>query len=156
MFDFAEVRDLERRLQNRKVLSVFVDTRETADGPSWRRKLDRALARLEATGPCPSSGDRTARELCMGHLRTTLEGIREAPEAPGWIAYVTTDDVVAGYPVDTRVETAVFWQTGIVTAPVLDATAKRPQTQPAASPARVAVQRLAGTRPPMRIHAPLA
>jgi len=34
MFDFAEVRDLERRLQNRKVLSVFVDTRGTADDPS--------------------------------------------------------------------------------------------------------------------------
>ena len=92
----------------------------------------------------------------MAHLRTTLEGIREAPEAPGWVAYVTTDDVVAGYPVDTRVETAVFWQAGIVTAPLLEATAKRPQTQPVASSARVAVQRLAGTRPPMRIHAPPA
>ena len=156
MLAFAELDALQRRLRNRKVLSVFVDTRSMADGPSWRGKLDRTLARLEATPPYLPSGERTARELCVAHLRTTLESIREAPKEPGWVAYVTTDDVVAAFPVDTPLETTVFWQIGIVIAPLSVAAAKHPQIQRPASPPRAAVQRLAVTRPPVRIQAPQA
>lgn len=156
MLAFAELHEIQRRLRNRKVLSVFVDTRGTADGPSWRRGLDQALARLEVTAPYLPRGEHTARGLCVAHLRTTLESIREAPKEPGWVAYVTTDDVVAASPVDTPVETTVCWQIGIVIAPLLAAAAKRPQIQLTASPARFAVQRVAGTRPLMRSHAPPA
>lgn len=153
MVAFAELHEIQRRLCNRRVLSVFIDTAGTADGPSWRAKLDRTLARLDATAPPLPSGERTARELCMAHLRTALEGIRGKPQEPGWVAYVTTDDVVAACPLDTRVETAVFWRTGIVMTPLLE-TAKRPPMQLAPSRARFALQRLAGSRPLMTSHAP--
>jgi hypothetical protein len=119
MLAFAELGQLERRLRSRKVLSVFVDTSAPEDGSAWRVKLDRALARLDATSL--SSGDRTARELCMAHLRTALEGRREAPGRPGWVAYVTTDDVVAAEPVPVAVETGVFWDNGIVVGPLAPA-----------------------------------
>lgn len=152
MIAFAELHELQRRLGHRKVLSVFIDTAGTADGPSWRVKLDRALARLDATAPHLPSGERTARELCMAHLRTTLEGIRGTLTEPGWVAYVTTDDVVAACPLDTRIETAVFWQTGIVMAPLLE-TVKRPAMALAPSRARFALQRLTGSRPLMTSHA---
>jgi hypothetical protein len=121
MITFGELRDLGRRLQNRKVLSVFVDTSAIASAKrfGWREELNRALARLEVTPPQLSSGERTARELCMAHLRTLLEGMRALPDGPGWVAYATTDDVVAAGPVRARLETAAFWEDGIVVAPLL-------------------------------------
>lgn len=146
MLAFTELNEVQRRLQWRRVLSVFIDTAGTADGPPWRAKLDRALARLEATAPYPPSGECTARELCTAHLRTTLRGIQGTPKEPGWVAYVTTDGVVAAFPLDTRIETAVFWQTGIVITPVLE-TAKRPAMQLAPSRARFALQQLPEPRP---------
>ena len=127
MFDLAQLRELQRSLRNRKVLSVFVDTSTTdpTRGSTWRDELNRALARLDATPPDPSSGEHTARELCMGHLRTALEGIRGGLGAPGWVAYVTTDDVIAAEPVRARLKTGVFWQNGIVMGPILAALARR-------------------------------
>ena len=121
MFAIAELPQLESRLRSRKVLSVFVDTSAAEDGSAWRVKLDRALARLDATSPPLSTGDRTARELCMAHLWTALEGKREAPGKPGWVAYVTTDDVVVAEPLPVAVETGVFWNNGIVVAPLTSA-----------------------------------
>lgn len=126
MFAFAQLRELERRLRHRKVLSVFVDTSDTdrKKGSAWRDELNRALLRLDAMPPYVSSGERTARELCMAHLRTALEGMRGAPGRPAWVAYVTTDDVVAAGPVRARLDTGVVWQTGIVVTPFRSARAK--------------------------------
>jgi hypothetical protein len=117
MVGFGELRELERRLRNRKVLTVFVDA-SVADRAAWRAELNRALFRLEAASPHLSAGERTARELCIAHLRTLLEGGRGAPGWPAWVAFVTTDDVVASGPVRARVATSVFWQTGIVVRPL--------------------------------------
>ena len=143
---FAELHDLQRRLRNRKVLSVFIDTSGTADGPPWRVKVERVLARLDATPPELPSGERTARALCMAHLRTFLESTRDTPRERGWYAYVTTDDVVAASPLDGKLETAAFWQTGLVMAPLLNATGKRSRLQVAAPPPRFALQLLAESR----------
>lgn len=126
MFTYAQLRELERQLKNRKVLSVFIDTSSAAAGPAWRMELNRALARLEATPPRLPEGERTARELCVGHLRAALEGMRETPGRPGWAAYVTTDDVVAAGPVRDRVETKVCWQNGIVVRPMARAPGRTP------------------------------
>jgi hypothetical protein len=119
MFTFAQLRELEGRLRNRKVLSVFVDMAVTTADTTWRDGLNRALARLDATPPHLNAGERTALDLCMAHLRTALEGMRATPGERGWVAYVTTDDVVAAGPVRTRLETAAFWQNGIVVRPLM-------------------------------------
>ena len=153
MLAFTELHDVQRRLQSRKVLSVFVDTSGAADSRSWRAKLDRALARLDARPPQLPSGERTARELCVAHLRTALESLRGTPGEPGWVAYVTTDDVVAAWPLHTPVETAVFWQRGIVMAPLLETAVTRAEMQTSASQRRFALQRLTGSRSLTRTHA---
>ena len=124
MFTYGQLRELEHQLKNRKVLSVFIDTSSAAAGTAWRMALNRALARLEATPPRLPEGERTARELCVAHLRAAVEGMRETPGRPGWVAYVTTDDVVAMGPVRDRVETKVFWQNGIVVRPMAGAPGK--------------------------------
>lgn len=153
MLAFTQLHEVQRRLQNRKVLSVFVDTSGPADGPSWRAKLDRALANLDATPPRLSNGERTARDLCVAHLRTALESLRGTPGEPGWVAYVTTDDVVAAWPLHRPVETAVFWQSGIVMAPLLETAVERAEMQTSASQRRFALQRVARARPLVRNHA---
>lgn len=153
MLAFTQLHEVQRRLQKRKVLSVFVDTSGPADGPSWRAKLDRALANLDATPPRLSNGERTARDLCVAHLRTALESLRGTPGEPGWVAYVTTDDVVAAWPLHRPVETAVFWQSGIVMAPLLETAVKRAEMQTSASQRRFALQRVTRARPLVRNHA---
>ena len=153
MLAFTQLHEVQRRLQKRKVLSVFVDTSGPADGPSWRAKLDRALANLDATPPRLSNGERTARDLCVAHLRTALESLRGTPGEPGWVAYVTTDDVVAAWPLHRPVETAVFWQSGIVMAPLLETAVKRAEMQTSATQRRFALQRVARARPLVRNHA---
>jgi hypothetical protein len=124
MFTFAQLRELEGRLHDRKVLSVFVDMAVTTADTTWREALNRALAQLDARPPHLKAGDRTALDLCVAHLRTALEGMRGTPGEPGWVAYVTTDDVVASGPVRTRLETAAFWQHGIVVRPLMPALVK--------------------------------
>jgi hypothetical protein len=119
MFTFPQLRELARTLRNRKVLSVFVDTSATGEGSSWREELQRALAGLDAMPPHLSRAEGTARALCMAHLWTALEGMRGVPGRPAWVAYVTTDDVVAAGPVPARLETGAFWQNGVVVAPLL-------------------------------------
>lgn len=134
MFTFAQLRELQARLRNRKVLSVFVNMSVTTADTTWRAELNRALARLDAKPPHLPSGERTALDLCIAHLRTALEGIRGSPGEPGWVAYATTDDVVAAGPVRAQLETEAFWQNGIVVRPIMPAFVKPRATVPTAQP----------------------
>ena len=121
MLALAQLLGLERSLRGRRVLSVFVDTTVTdpASRSGWRSQLDRAFARLHSEAGGRTPGDRTALELCLAHVRTALEGARGAPGRPGWVAYATTDDVVLAEAVSTPVKTRVYWQHGMVIAPLL-------------------------------------
>jgi len=121
MLALAQLLGLERSLRGRRVLSVFVDTTVTdpASRSGWRCQLDRAFARLQFDAGGLKPGDRTALELCLAHVRTALQGARGAPGRPGWVAYATTDDVVLAEAVRTPVKTRVYWQHGMVIAPLL-------------------------------------
>lgn len=121
MLALAQLLGLERSLRGRRVLSVFVDTTVTdpASRSGWRAQLDRAFARLQSDAGGMRPGDRTALELCLAHVRTALQGARGAPGRPGWVAYATTDDVVLAEAVRTPVKTRVYWQHGMVIAPLL-------------------------------------
>lgn len=130
MFTFAQLRELERRLRNRKVLSVFVDMSVTTAETTWRAEFNRALVRLDAKPPHLPSGERTALDLCIAHLCTALEGMRGTPGEPGWVAFVTTDDVVAAGRVRAHLETEAFWRNGIVVRPLMTAFVKPRVTVP--------------------------
>ena len=121
MLALAQLLGLERSLRGRRVLSVFVDTTVTdpVSRAGWRCQLDRAFARLLSDAGGRTPGDRTALELCLAHVRTALEGARGAPGRPGWVAYATTDDVVLAEAVSAAVKTRVYWQHGMVIAPLL-------------------------------------
>ena len=121
MLALAQLLGLERSLRGRRVLSVFVDTTVTdpASRWGWRSQLDRAFARLQSDAGGLQPGDRTALELCLAHVRTALQGARGTPGRPAWVAYATTDDVVLAEAVRTPVKTRVYWQHGMVIAPLL-------------------------------------
>lgn len=128
MLTTTQLRALERGLRTRKVLSIFIDTSapDLHRRQNWRTEAYRALARLDGALLHSPPGERTARELCVAHLSTLLETIRDTPRAPGWVAYVTTDDVVAHGPVRERIDTRVFWRAGAVIAPLLPALTEPP------------------------------
>lgn len=128
MLTTTQLRALERDLRHRTVLSVFIDTSaiDLARRDNWRLEAYRALARLNGALLHGSPGERTARELCVGHLATLLETMREIPRGASWVAYVTTDDVVAHGPVRARLDTRVFWRKGAVIAPLLPALTEPP------------------------------
>lgn len=116
-----ELRGLERACGGQRALSLFVDTSDSAGATMGRSRLvlDREISRAQTEALRLAPGERTAVELCFAHVRTAIETMRDVPLSLGWVAYATTDGAVVAEPVRRPMATQVYWQRGIVTAPLL-------------------------------------
>jgi hypothetical protein len=123
MLTATRLRALSNTLRDRKVLSVFIDLAANEaeyDHRDWRYDVHRAVARLRSS-TCLEPRERTARDLAVAHLLSLVETMREPPQGPAWVAYATTDDVVAHGTVRTRVVTLASWRDGPMIGPLLPA-----------------------------------
>lgn len=116
-----ELHDLVRELGDRKVLSVYLDTRITdpAKRKAWRPMLVNAIR--SAREAVRDERDLAEFDRAAAHFDTPLPSSRDVWASPGWVAFVTPEGV--RYSADMAVAPATFaaWRNGAVVSPYLRA-----------------------------------
>jgi len=115
--------DLYRELQDRRVLSVYIDG--SGDDPAergvWRRVLDNGLSgersRVENDAPTELEAFDTARALVIEEL----ERYAAFPPGRGWVGFATADGLRYADAVAVPMPHLVRWERGIRVAPYVRA-----------------------------------
>jgi len=118
MLTLSDIHNLLRELSNRKVLSVYIETRVTnpAMRDAWRLSLSHALRDLAAGIPPDERADFERAKAALDGVVPQLGG---TPGADGWTAFVTADGATHAADVPARCPTLVAWRDGPVVAPYM-------------------------------------
>lgn len=118
MLTLPDIHNLLRELSNRKVLSVYIETRVTnpAMRDAWRLSLSSALRDLSARVPTDERADFERAKAALDSVVPQLGG---TPGADGWTAFVTADGATHAADVPARCPTLVAWRDGPVVAPYM-------------------------------------
>jgi release factor family 10 len=112
---------LQRSMEDRQVLSVYVDGRasDPAARHAWRATL---AANLDSVRR-PLGDDATQRDFdrCREHLLANLADVTGALRSKGWVAFVTTDGVVLAEHLPVVMPNAVHWTRGPWVSPYVRA-----------------------------------
>lgn len=110
--------DLYRDLQDRRVLSVYVDTdqHDPAERDAWRRRLDgqvsEARKRLADNGEGADGFDRA-----WALLRKELDEVEGFMHGRGWVGFATPEGVRYAEAIPVPMPDLVRWERGIRAAP---------------------------------------
>lgn len=115
--------ELERRLRERWVLSVYVDAtvQDPAERGAWRVKLDTSLAAIRLSLRDATHDEREAFAAATARLHESLAAVSGALRSTGWVAFVTDADVPYAEGLPVPMPTLVTWERGMRIAPYLRA-----------------------------------
>ncbi|MEJ2541352.1 MAG: hypothetical protein P8188_15520 [Gemmatimonadota bacterium] len=120
MLSQAELVDLYRSLQEKNVLSVYLDTdqHDPADRGAWRTVLEGEVSKVARSLNGDEAGFKEAWSRIERELRSAETGFMPGR---GLVAFATADDLayVEQLPISTR--TLVRWEQGIRAAPYIRA-----------------------------------
>ena len=118
MLSHEELSKLSRDLQDRSVLSVYVDgdQNDPAQRRSWRTRLDNALSRV-AQEVAGNGGDSGQFESARKRMEAALDQNSGFLHGKGWVAFVSADEVHEAGTVPFRVPMQVRWEDGPFLAP---------------------------------------
>lgn len=123
MLTTAALAELARTLSGQHVLSVYIDgaTNDPATRNAWRTQLEAGLASLRRTVHARSADE--ARELgrCIERLMAVLGTSPASPGAPGWVAFITEEQVVRAEALPVTMPDLVRWSDGPWVSPYLRA-----------------------------------
>lgn len=117
----TELRELWRDLEDREVLTVYLDSRVTdpAMREAWRPAM---LTAVRAAGAQISSEDERARfEKASAHLRNPSPPPGGMWGAPGWVAFATEDGIRYSGDLPVQPVPLAVWRRGPVVAPYMRA-----------------------------------
>lgn len=123
MLKREELVELYRSLQDRKVLSIYIDGSgdDPADRRIWWRELENRLggerARLEREAPEELGSFDAARDRVLG----ALERYGTFPTGKGWVGFATSEDLRYAEAVPVPMPHLVRWERGIRVAPYVRA-----------------------------------
>ncbi len=121
MLSHAELMNLELRLRDKTVLSIYVngDTADVAARGQWRTELRNALDTIEQSLHEPTHTEResfkAARELALQEV----DAYKSGEDAPGWMGLFTADEVHHAGVVPVPVQTVATWSLGANLAPFI-------------------------------------
>ncbi len=122
MLTYAQLAKLERNTRDRLVLNVYVDATQldTVARRAWRRTLaDEITATRKAVAGAPHA-ERNAFEKAAKLLtRQAKELSDDLDGAPGWVAFVTDEEIVYAGPTVAPPQPSLTWRRGIAAAPYL-------------------------------------
>lgn len=124
MLTYDSLADLDERLQQDKVLSVYLrgGTESFGEQNAWKVELKNELSRLEEEREKEADrSDREAFEAAGKRLRSLLDGMPGQPPQGGWVAFITPEETVHAEAVPAPMPTRAIWQQGILTAPYVRA-----------------------------------
>jgi hypothetical protein len=118
MLTLSDIHALVRDLSNKKVLSVYIETRvaNPAMRDAWRRSLASALRDLAATVPLD---ERAAFDRAKAALDSVVPTLGTTPGSDGWTAFATADGQTHAADVPARCPTLVAWRDGPLVAPYM-------------------------------------
>ena len=141
MLTETQLRALANTLQNEQVLSVYVDgtIEDPAEQQAWRTQLEHSLKDLRAWLADSTHEERERFDRCVALLYEQLPPLPKAIGAPGWIGFVTSDQMVHAERLPVPVPTLAVWSTGISLAPYIRALKETHQIAVIVADARKAV-----------------
>jgi hypothetical protein len=115
------LQDLERRLRDERVLSVYVDARVTdpAMRNAWRPALTAAVRAERAR--LTDAAELAAFDRAAGFLDDPVPPLTGAWGPVGWVAFLTASGPRYAAALPVRVPTLVVWRDGLVVSPYLRA-----------------------------------
>lgn len=122
MLNHDELVELYRTYRDQKVLSVYLDGRDTdfAERKTWRKRLEHALE--DARGLIESgSADEGAFEQARKALASALDAFPNFLPDRGWVGFATADGVIHAGAVRVPMPDLVRWEGGIRVAPYVRA-----------------------------------
>jgi Bacterial archaeo-eukaryotic release factor family 10 len=114
---------LDRSLDGKKVLSAYLGSAESdpAERTSWRRSLAERIDELRDQLLGRPRSERDAFEACVTHLMDRLAGIVGFLPSPGWVAFVTRQEVKYAEALPVPMPVLVAWDDGMRLAPYIHA-----------------------------------
>jgi hypothetical protein len=111
---YADLHDLEQRLRDESVLSVYIDGEETDPGKRrrWRIELKNRLDAIEDSLAERSHDEREAFRSARDALMKRLSDIRGLVRAPGWVGFFTAEGEAHAGPLPAAVSTLAVWERG--------------------------------------------
>ena len=120
MLNYQDLVELYRDLDDKTVLSVYIDAdeRDPAKRRAWRRRLEDALAGIRQT---LDDAERRDFDASAKHIEKVLADYEAFLPGRGWIAFATPDALryMAEVPVPTP--NVVRWERGLHVAPYIRA-----------------------------------
>ena len=123
MLSLEQVIGLARRLDDRRVLSMYVDGRasDPAAQRGWRKIVEERLAAIRETLAGASHAEREELERCIRRLEAVIAATPPGIGGPGFIAFVTEDATQYAEAQPLPMPTLVAWRKGALIAPYMRA-----------------------------------
>lgn len=121
MLTQGELVDLYRRLQEDRVLSIYLDgeAHDPAERTAWRRRLDHHVGELERDLESAPESDLEAFQGALSLLRAELDWYDAFIPDRGWVGFATPDEVLYSEAVAAPMPDLVRWERGIRVAPYI-------------------------------------
>jgi hypothetical protein len=116
-----QLADLNRGLQQEKVLTVYVDgmEKDPASRRVWRRRLAQELEREENRLHFADSKDKEAFEAAQERVLKELDGFESFLPGKGYVAFATSEELHHAESLPVQVSTLVRWEAGARLAPYI-------------------------------------
>lgn len=123
MLSLEQVIELAKRLDDRRVLSMYVDGRtgDPAAQHSWRTIVEERLTEIRETAAGASHAEREELERCIRRLEGVIAATPPGIGGPGFIAFVTEEAVQYAEAQPIAMPTLVTWRKGALIAPYMRA-----------------------------------
>src|SRR5688572_5919375 len=123
MLSHAELMNLEQRLRDETVLSVYVNGEfaDVAARGQWRTELRNALDAIEESLRDAPHAEREAFSHARQLAQTEVDQYRNGEDAPGWLGLFTDREVHHAAVVTAPVPTVATWSQGANVAPAIRA-----------------------------------
>jgi hypothetical protein len=114
-----QLADLNRELQQEKVLTVYVDGegKDPASRRVWRRRLAQELEREEHRLQSADSKEREAFEAAQDRILKELDAFESFLPGKGFVAFATSEGLFHSEIIPVQVPTLVRWEMGARIAP---------------------------------------
>jgi hypothetical protein len=123
MLTQSELTTLERSLHGRRVLSVYIDgeSPDPAQRTSWRTALENELDSVKREISSATHAEREDFALAVELLEKELSSLPGGVGAPGFVAFVTPQEMRYAAALPVRVPTRVVWGERLCVAPYVRA-----------------------------------
>jgi len=123
MLSHAELMNLERRLRDEMVLSIYINGNysDVAVRGQWRTELRNALDAIEASLRAATHAEREAFADARRLVLNKVEEYKNGEDAPGWMGLFTAKEIHHASVLPVPVPTIATWLQGADVAPAIRA-----------------------------------